>query len=106
MRRHMSGRFIVYALWTISSRAHALRTRDSLRQFDNGGGDASGDQWAEDWHDGVSPVGIPFAANRQNSVRQARTKISGGVHRVAGGSSETQADRPHQSAPQFRTKSK
>src|SRR5216684_3321240 len=125
MLRHMLMRFMASSLdglfcgWTSQSihhRGHREhrgtqgKPESSLRRsrsphtdlFDNGSGNAAGDQRADDRYERVSPIGTPLAADGQDRVSHARAKVTGGIDRVSGRSAETQADDPHQDSPQPR----
>src|SRR3954470_9431189 len=60
-------------------------------------GDAA-DDWPDDRNPRVLPVGGTLAGNRQDGVRDARTKIASRIDRVAGRAAEREADAENEQA--------
>jgi hypothetical protein len=47
-------------------------------------GKCGAEKWSKNWNPRICPIGMPFAGNRQQCVRQSRTKVTCRVYRVPG----------------------
>ena len=65
-------------------------------------GKACAAERSDDRDPGIAPVRAAFASNRENGMRDARAKVTGGVHSISGRAAERKAESPDEDADDVR----